>query len=33
MYEIECLTNDELEIVSEADACKPFLGECYPVAE
>lgn len=35
MYEFECLTNTEVnsEACVEMEECKPFLGECYPVAE
>lgn len=32
MFEIECLTAEE-NIVCQEEACEPFFGECYPIAE
>lgn len=33
MYEFECLTQNENEKEVNMDACGPFWGECYPIAE
>ena len=33
MYELECVTNIELECQSNQYDCSPFLGACYPEAE
>lgn len=31
MYEIECLTNEDMVNQVQNDECSPFWGECYPV--
>lgn len=33
MYELECVTNIELECQANQYDCLPFLGACYPEAE
>lgn len=33
MYEIECLTTNEVEPLVNGEECSPFFGECYPIGE
>ena len=34
MYEFECLTvNEQVTTAVNSEACSPFFGECYPIAE
>lgn len=33
MYEVECLTQNEMVATANMGECSPFLGGCYPEAE
>jgi len=33
MYEIECLTDENIEQDIQALSCSPFCGGCYPEVE
>lgn len=33
MYEMECLTINEVKVSVDSEECSPFFGECYPIGE